>query len=125
MLIPIKVWIRVSHCDFLFIHSYTATENFHPYPDPVKNGTVLVVIDETMSIGDFQESLTKKPLSKEEKQKLKSKLRMEKRKIKAKIKNQKMKEAKRRKKLRDLGIFDVGYTLSTSKPIGMWITLNK
>lgn len=85
----------------------------------MKNGTVLVVIDETMDVGAFQESLTKKPLTNEEKKKIKDKKKAEKRKMKEKLKNQKMKDAKRRKKLKDAGIIDVAYSIASSKPIGM------
>ncbi|TDG39572.1 hypothetical protein AWZ03_014007 [Drosophila navojoa] len=59
-------WIMEDISDHIrgwFAEFYAATGNFHPYPDPVKNGTVLVVIDETMDVGAFQESLTKKPLT--------------------------------------------------------------
>lgn len=84
----------------------------------MKKGTVLVVIDETMTPLEFQESLNKKPMTKEEKKKQKDKIKAQKRKIKEKLKAQKLKEAKRIKKLRDAGIIDVGNILSTSKPIG-------
>ncbi|EDW19765.1 dynein regulatory complex protein 11 [Drosophila mojavensis] len=106
-----------DHIRGWFAEFYTATGNFHPYPDPVKNGTVLVVIDETMDVGAFQESLTKKPLTNEEKKKIKDKKKAEKRKMKEKIKNQKIKDAKRRKKLKDAGIIDVAYSIASSKPI--------
>lgn len=106
-----------DHIRAWFEEFYSKTGNFHPYPDPVKNGTVLVVIDKTMSPMEFQETLNKKPMSKEEKQKLKEKKKAEKRKQKAKIKAEKMKEAKRRKKFKDMGIIDVGFILSSSKPI--------
>lgn len=72
----------------------------------------------------FQEGLNKKPMSKEEKKKLKDKKKLEKKKLKAKIKLQKIKEAKRRKKLKDAGIVDVGYILASSKPIGIYFLLH-
>ncbi|KAI8036715.1 hypothetical protein M5D96_010516 [Drosophila gunungcola] len=97
--------------------NYEKTENFHPYPDPVKKGTVLVVIDETMTPMEFQQTLGKKPMTKEEKKKLRDKEKKEKKKKKEKLKLIKMKEAKRRKKLRDAGIIDIGYELTASQPI--------
>ncbi|XP_034483458.1 dynein regulatory complex protein 11, partial [Drosophila innubila] len=106
-----------DHIRAWFEEFYTKTGNFHPYPDPIKKGTVLVVTDETMSPMQFQESLNKKPMTKEEKKKLKDKKKAEKRKLKAKLKLQKIKEAKRRKKLKDAGIIDVGFILASSKPI--------
>ncbi|KAH8370364.1 hypothetical protein KR093_003160 [Drosophila rubida] len=106
-----------DHIRAWFEEFYDKTGNFHPYPDPVKNGTVLVVIDETMSPMEFQESLNKKPMTKEEKQKLKDKLKAEKKKKRDKLKQQKIKDAKRRKKLKDAGIIDIGYIVSSSKPI--------
>lgn len=99
------------------IFSYQKTQDFHPYPDPVKKGTVLVVIDETMTPMEFQQTLGKKPLTKAEKKKLKEKERKEKRKKREKLKQIKIKEAKRRKKLRDAGIIDIGYEIAESKPI--------
>ncbi|KAH8259163.1 hypothetical protein KR026_000058 [Drosophila bipectinata] len=106
-----------DHIRAWFAEFYEKTQDFHPYPDPVKKGTVLVVIDETMTPMEFQQTLGKKPMTKEEKKKLKDKERKEKRKKKEKIKLVKMKEAKRRKKLRDAGIIDIGYEIGASKPI--------
>jgi len=100
------------------LYSYEKTGNFHPYPDPVKKGTVLVVIDETMTPMEFQQSLGKKPLTKAEKKKIRDKEKKDKRRKREKEKLIKMKEAKRRKKLRDAGIIDVGYELTASKAIG-------
>ncbi|KAH8270293.1 hypothetical protein KR018_006801 [Drosophila ironensis] len=106
-----------DHIRAWFKEFYEKTANFHPYPDPVKTGTVLVVIDETMTPLEFQETLGKKPMSKEEQKKLKQKEKQEKRKKKEKLKQMKMKDAKRRKKLRDAGIIDIAYELSASKAI--------
>ncbi|XP_033159658.1 dynein regulatory complex protein 11 [Drosophila mauritiana] len=106
-----------DHIRAWFKEFYDATGNFHPYPDPVKQGTVLVVIDETMTPMEFQESLGKKPLSKAELKKLRDKEKKEKRKKKEKLKQLKIKEAKRRKKLRDAGVIDIGYELTASKAI--------
>ncbi|XP_030375389.1 dynein regulatory complex protein 11 [Scaptodrosophila lebanonensis] len=106
-----------DHIRAWFREFYDKTGNFHPYPDPVKTGTVLVVIDETMTPLEFQDTLNKKPMTKEEKKKLAEKRKAEKKKLKEKLKKQKMKEAKRRKKLKDAGIIDVGYELSSSKAI--------
>ncbi|KAH8405416.1 hypothetical protein KR222_011526 [Zaprionus bogoriensis] len=106
-----------DHIRAWFQEFYSKTMNFHPYPQPVKKGTVLVVIDETMTPMEFQETLNKKPKTKEELKKIKDKERNEKRKKKAKLKAQKIKEAKRRKKMRDNGIIDIGYAISSSKPI--------
>ncbi|XP_017034107.2 dynein regulatory complex protein 11 isoform X1 [Drosophila kikkawai] len=106
-----------DHIRAWFKEFYDKTENFHPYPPPVKKGTVLVVIDETMNPIDFQQTLGKKPMTKEEKKKQRDKEKQEKKKKKAKLKMIKMKEAKRRKKLRDQGIIDVGYELAASQPI--------
>ncbi|XP_034107567.1 dynein regulatory complex protein 11 [Drosophila albomicans] len=106
-----------DHIRAWFDEFYGKTGNFHPYPDPVKKGTVLVVIDETMTPMEFQESLNKKPMSKEEKKKQKDKIKAEKKKKKDKLRQQKIKEAKRRKKLKDAGIIDIGYIVSSSKPI--------
>ncbi|EDW76814.2 uncharacterized protein Dwil_GK18501 [Drosophila willistoni] len=113
-------WIMEDISDHIrawFEDFYVKTGNFHPYPDPIKNGTVLVVIDETMTPLEFQETLNKKPMTKEEKKKLAEKKKNEKQKQKEKIRKQKMKEAKRRKKLKDAGIIDVGYEIATSKAI--------
>ncbi|XP_052848732.1 dynein regulatory complex protein 11 isoform X1 [Drosophila gunungcola] len=106
-----------DHIRDWFKEFYEKTENFHPYPDPVKKGTVLVVIDETMTPMEFQQTLGKKPMTKEEKKKLRDKEKKEKKKKKEKLKLIKMKEAKRRKKLRDAGIIDIGYELTASQPI--------
>ncbi|KAH8296336.1 hypothetical protein KR054_004891 [Drosophila jambulina] len=106
-----------DHIRAWFKEFYDKTQNFHPFPAPVKKGTVLVVIDETMNPIDFQQSLGKKPMTKEEKKKQRDKEKQEKRKKKAKLKMIKMKEAKRRKKLRDQGIIDIGYELASSEPI--------
>ncbi|KAH8239418.1 hypothetical protein KR032_003988 [Drosophila birchii] len=106
-----------DHIRAWFREFYDKTVDFHPYPAPVKKGTVLVVIDETMDPIEFQQTLGKKPMTKEEKKKQKEKEKQEKRKKKAKLKMIKMKEAKRRKKLRDQGIIDVGYELASSQPI--------
>ncbi|EDW70357.1 dynein regulatory complex protein 11 [Drosophila virilis] len=106
-----------DHIRAWFEEFYNKTGNFHAYPDPVKKGTVLVVIDETMTPIEFQETLNKKPMSKEEKKKLRAKIKAEKKKLRDKIKLRKMKEAKRRLKLKAAGIIDVGFILSDSKPI--------
>ncbi|XP_032599038.1 IQ and AAA domain-containing protein 1-like isoform X2 [Drosophila grimshawi] len=106
-----------DHIRGWFEEFYTKTLNFHPYPDPIKKGTVLVVLDETMTPLEFQETINKKPMTKEEKKKLLDKKRAEKRKIREKIKKKKIADAKRRKKLKDAGIIDVGYVLESSKPI--------
>ncbi|KAH8379351.1 hypothetical protein KR009_004343 [Drosophila setifemur] len=106
-----------DHIRGWFKDFYEKTENFHPYPDPVKKGTVLLVIDETMTPIEFQQTLNKKPMTKEEKKKLKDKARKEKKKKKEKEKLLKMNEAKRRKKLRDNGIIDVGYEIASSSAV--------
>ncbi|XP_017080750.2 dynein regulatory complex protein 11 [Drosophila eugracilis] len=106
-----------DHIRDWFREFYEKTENFHPYPDPVKKGTVLVVIDETMTPMEFQQTLGKKPLSKAEKKKIRDKEKKDKKKKKEKLKMVLMKEAKRRKKLRDAGIIDIGFELSSSKAI--------
>ncbi|XP_037722053.1 dynein regulatory complex protein 11 [Drosophila subpulchrella] len=106
-----------DHIRDWFKEFYEKTGNFHPYPDPVKKGTVLVVIDETMTPMEFQQSLGKKPLTKAEKKKIRDKEKKDKRRKKEKEKLVKMKEAKRRKKLRDAGIIDIGYELTASKAI--------
>ncbi|KAH8299633.1 hypothetical protein KR044_003818 [Drosophila immigrans] len=107
-----------DHIRAWFEEFYGKTGNFHPYPDPVKKGTILVVIDETMDPMEFQATLNKKPMTKEEKQKQKDKIKAEKKKKREKLKQIKIKEAKRRKKLKDAGVIDIGYILSSSKPIG-------
>ncbi|XP_017844234.2 IQ and AAA domain-containing protein 1-like [Drosophila busckii] len=106
-----------DHIRAWFQEFYEKTMNFHAYPDPIKKGTVLVVIDETMTPLEFQETLNKKPMTKEEKKKQQDKKKAEKKKLRDKIKKEKIKEAKRRKKLKDAGIIDVGYVLASSKPI--------
>ncbi|KAH8309765.1 hypothetical protein KR067_002715 [Drosophila pandora] len=106
-----------DHIRAWFAEFYQKTQNFHPYPDPVKKGTVLVVIDETMTPLEFQQTLGKKPLTKEEKKKIRDKERKDKRKKREKLKLIKMKEAKRRKKLRDAGIIDIAFAIGESKPI--------
>lgn len=95
--------------------------NFHPYPDPIKEGTILVVKDETMKPDDFLQSLTKKPMSKEEKKKLKDKARNEKKKKREKELQNKLKDEKRRKKLKDNGIIDVAYSIYSSEAISRFI----
>ncbi|EDW35124.1 GL14150 [Drosophila persimilis] len=46
-----------DHIRAWFKEFYEKTGNFHPYPDPIKTGTVLVVIDETMTPLEFQDTL--------------------------------------------------------------------
>ncbi|XP_017137421.1 IQ and AAA domain-containing protein 1-like isoform X2 [Drosophila miranda] len=106
-----------DHIRAWFKEFYEKTGNFHPYPDPIKTGTVLVVIDETMTPLEFQDTLGKKPMTKAERQKLAEKKKAEKQKQKDKIRKQKMKDAKRRKKLKDAGIIDVAYEMTSSKAI--------
>ncbi|XP_020816320.1 IQ and AAA domain-containing protein 1-like isoform X2 [Drosophila serrata] len=106
-----------DHIRAWFKEFYDKTQDFHPYPPPVKQGTVLVVIDETMDPIEFQQSLGKKPMTKEEKKKKREKEKQDQRKKKAKLKLMLMKEAKRRKKLRDQGVIDIGYELASSQPI--------
>lgn len=91
--------------------------NFHPYPDPIKEGTILVVKDETMKPDVFLESLSKKPLSKEEKKKIKDKARNEKKKKREKELQNKLKDEKRRLKLKENGIIDVAYAIYSSEAI--------
>lgn len=76
-----------------------------------------MVIDETMTPLEFQQTLGKKPLTKEEKKKIRDKERKDKKKKREKLKLIKMKEAKRRKKLRDAGIIDIAFAIGESKPI--------
>lgn len=108
----------------IFSNSYEKTMNFHPYPDPIKQGTVLVVIDETMKPDEFAANMNKKPMTKEEKKKLKAKAKSDKKKAKEKALQKKLKEEKQRKKLKDRGIIDIAYSIESSEAISRLILLS-
>lgn len=113
----IYVFLKYAFLTPIFPNSYDKTMNFHPYPDPIKQGTVLVVIDETMKPDEFAVSLTKKPMTKEEKKKIKAKAKSDKKKAKEKALQNKLKDEKRRKKLKDNGIIDIAYAITSSEAI--------
>lgn len=100
-----------------FNYSYDKLEDFHPYPDALKGGTILLVTDETMTLDEFKEFKDRANLSKEEKKKLAEKEKQQKQKEKEKLKKEKMKEAKKRKKLKDAGVYDIAYDLSINPAI--------
>lgn len=95
--------------------------DFHPYPDALKSGTVLVLIDETLSPEDFKEKLNEMNLSKEEKKKRAEKVKLQRKKEKDKIRKEKIKEAKRRKKMKEQGIYDIAHDMKTNKHICKFI----
>ncbi|KAL9902454.1 IQ and AAA domain-containing protein 1-like isoform 1-T1 [Glossina fuscipes fuscipes] len=113
-------WIMEDISDHIrawFREFYDKLEDFHPYPDALKGGTVLLVRDETMTLDEFKEFKDRANLSKEEKKKLAEKEKQQKQKEKEKLKKEKMKEAKKRKKLKDAGVYDIAYDLSINPAI--------
>uniref|UniRef100_A0A1A9WAA2 ATPase AAA-type core domain-containing protein n=1 Tax=Glossina brevipalpis TaxID=37001 RepID=A0A1A9WAA2_9MUSC len=113
-------WIMEDISDHIrawFREFYDKLEDFHPYPEALKGGTVLLVTDETMSLDEFKQFKDRANLSKEEKKKLAEKEKQQKQKEKEKLKKEKIKEAKRRKKLKDAGVYDIAYDLSTNPAI--------
>lgn len=101
--------------------SYEKTGDFHPYPDAAKQGTVLVLIDETMNLEEFNEF---KNLSKEEKKARAENIMLQKRKENEKIRKQKNKEAKIRQKFKAAGVYDIADQLASSKELGILISLS-
>ncbi|XP_011195274.1 dynein regulatory complex protein 11 isoform X1 [Zeugodacus cucurbitae] len=113
-------WIMEDISDHIrawFKEFYDKVGDFHPYPDALKSGTVLVLIDETFSPEEFKEKLNEMNLSKEEKKKRAEKAKLQRKKEKEKIKKEKIKEAKRRKKMKEQGIYDIAYDIKTNKNI--------
>ncbi|XP_011214460.2 dynein regulatory complex protein 11 [Bactrocera dorsalis] len=113
-------WIMEDISDHIrawFKEFYDKVGDFHPYPDALKSGTVLVLIDETFSPEEFKEKLNEMNLSKEEKKKRAEKAKQQRKKEKDKIRKEKIKEAKRRKKMKEHGIFDIAYDMKTNKNI--------
>ncbi|XP_061390389.1 IQ and AAA domain-containing protein 1-like [Musca vetustissima] len=104
----IRAWFR----DF-----YDKTGDFHPYPEAAKNGTVLVLLDESMNLEEFKEFQNLQGMSKEEKKARAEKEKQKRLLQKANMKKQKLKEAKRRKKLKDSGVYDIAYQLTSNKDI--------
>ncbi|XP_037807369.1 dynein regulatory complex protein 11 isoform X1 [Lucilia sericata] len=106
-----------DHIREWFKEFYEKTSDFHPYPDALKSGTILALIDETMTLEEFKEYQKEQSFSKEEKKNLREKLKLQKQKEKEKIKKEKLKEMKRQKKMRDAGIYDIGQEFQTNKNI--------
>ncbi|XP_005177464.1 IQ and AAA domain-containing protein 1-like [Musca domestica] len=106
-----------DHIRAWFKEFYDKAGDFHPYPEFAKNGTVLVLLDETMNLEEFREFQNSQTMSKEEKKAKADKEKQKKLIEKEKIKKKKLKEAKRRKKLKDAGVYDIAYQLSSSKDI--------
>ncbi|XP_054731929.1 IQ and AAA domain-containing protein 1-like [Anastrepha obliqua] len=113
-------WIMEDISDHIrgwFREFYDKVGDFHPYPDALKSGTVLVLIDETFTPEEFKEKLNEMNLSKEEKKKRAEKAKQQRKKEKDKIRKEKIKEAKRRKKMKEAGIYDIADNLKTNKNI--------
>lgn len=104
---------------FIYISygSYDKVGDFHPYPDALKSGTILVLIDETFSPEEFKEKLNEMNLSKEEKKKRAEKAKLQRKKEREKIRKEKIKEAKRRKKMKEQGIYDIAHDIKNNKNI--------
>lgn len=97
-----------------FCCSYDRFEEFHPYPEILNGGTVLMVKDETMDYMEFKTYLDKSNMSKEDKKKQKEKEKLQKEKEKEKLQKVKAKEDKRRKKLEAAGVFDIAYEIENN-----------
>ncbi|XP_055906837.1 IQ and AAA domain-containing protein 1-like [Eupeodes corollae] len=113
-------WIMEDISDNIrawFKEFYDKLGCFHPYPDEVKGGTLLLVRDETMTVFEYYDKLKAKKLTKEQKQKLKDKQKELKKKEKEKLKKEKRALAKRRAKLKAAGIFDMKDEMQRSKSI--------
>ncbi|XP_046808844.1 IQ and AAA domain-containing protein 1-like isoform X2 [Lucilia cuprina] len=106
-----------DHIREWFKEFYENTSDFHPYPEALKSGTILALIDETMTLEEFKEYQKQQGFSKEEKKNLREKLKLQKQKEKEKLKKDKLKEMKRQKKMRDAGVYDIGYEFQTNKNI--------
>ncbi|KAI8122373.1 hypothetical protein CVS40_6856 [Lucilia cuprina] len=70
-----------------------------------------------MTLEEFKEYQKEQGFSKEEKKNLREKLKLQKQKEKEKLKKDKLKEMKRQKKMRDAGVYDIGYEFQTNKNI--------
>ncbi|XP_037935779.1 IQ and AAA domain-containing protein 1-like [Teleopsis dalmanni] len=106
-------WIMEDISDHIrawFREFYDKVGEFHPYPDALKGGTVLVVINETMEPIEFSEKKNKKNAA-QEKAKQKEKAKQERQKEKQKL----AKEKQARKKMKEAGIVDIGYEISSNK----------
>ncbi|XP_055856093.1 IQ and AAA domain-containing protein 1-like [Episyrphus balteatus] len=113
-------WIMEDISDNIrawFREFYDKLGTFHPYPDEVKGGTLLLVRGETMNVFEYQDKLKEKILTKEQKQKIKQKAKELKKKQKEKLKKEKQAIAKRRAKLKAAGIFDLKDEMERSKSI--------
>ncbi|XP_067612824.1 dynein regulatory complex protein 11 isoform X2 [Eurosta solidaginis] len=113
-------WIMEDISDHIrswFREFYDKVGDFHPYPDALKTGTVLVLIDETFTPEEFKDKLNEMNLSKEEKKKRAAKAKLQKKREKEKIKKEKIKESKRRKKMKDQGIYDISDSIKSNKNI--------
>ncbi|XP_075152903.1 dynein regulatory complex protein 11 [Haematobia irritans] len=106
----IREWLR---------EFYEKTGDFHPYPEISKQGTVLVLLDESMNLEEFKEYQIFQKLSKEERKARMEKEKQKKANEKEKIKKQKLKEAKQRKKLKDSGMFDIADLIGNNKDMGI------
>ncbi|KNC21082.1 hypothetical protein FF38_05534, partial [Lucilia cuprina] len=69
------------------------------------------------TLEEFKEYQKEQGFSKEEKKNLREKLKLQKQKEKEKLKKDKLKEMKRQKKMRDAGVYDIGYEFQTNKNI--------
>ncbi|CAD7003326.1 unnamed protein product [Ceratitis capitata] len=113
-------WIMEDISDHIrgwFQEFYDKVGDFHPYPDALKSGTVLVLIDETFSPEEFREKLNEMNLSKEEKKKRAEKAKQKRQKEKERIRKEKIKEAKRRKKMKEQGIYDIADDIKRNENI--------